>query len=296
MNDGSLTLKNLTLAKYERAQVCAEAQQRTGLELVFDLCTSLELQSVELPKEVRLNKSICHVAVCDDRNRSDIRGVRFHCYAQPFDTVLVDRRFRCVSLADVWMHYASILSLEELVVLADSLTRRDGRLVRLTLEELERAVASAKGFRGIRKCRQALRLAREGTDSSYETRTRLVPMRYGLPCPEVNYPVARDDVKGRFCYLDMAYPQWGIAIEYDGEHHGSQWKADSRRREMLEHLGWTIINVFYEDIRDEAAQERLACRIAARIEQVTGSKVVLVPRRSTERLADGRLWRYGTLG
>ncbi|MBW3088034.1 DUF559 domain-containing protein [Bifidobacterium sp. 82T24] len=271
--------------------LCLEAMARTRNDLVFDLCTALELQSVELPWDERLNKDVCHVAVNDDRAKTDIRGVRFHRYAGAFDTVLVDGRIRCVSLPDVWMHYAAVLSLEELVVLTDGLMRRDRRLRRLTLERLSNDLAQATGFRGIRRCRQALRLAREGTDSSYETRVRLVPMRYGLPCPEVNHPVPKENGKGCY-YLDMAYPQWKIALEYDGGHHRMQWKEDNRRREELERLGWIIIKVFYEDVRDVESQEKLAWRIAVRIEQVTGKPVPLTPRRTLEWLADGRRWRY----
>ncbi|RSX52043.1 DUF559 domain-containing protein [Bifidobacterium callimiconis] len=290
MNDESLTLKNLTTIKQQRMQVCEEATKRTKGGLVFDLCTSLELQSVELPREDALNKAICHAAVLDADERHALTGVRFHCYARPFSTVLVGYRFRCVALADVWMHYASILSLEELVVLADALMRRDGRLNRLSLDHLIRELEAAGRFRGKRRCRQALRLAREGTDSSWETRTRLVPMQYGLPCPEVNYPVKVGGDKG-YRYLDMAYPQWRIAIEYDGEHHRYFWKEDNRRREILEQQGWTIITVFHEDLRDEESRARLAQRVAARVEQVTGRPMPL-RYRSLEQLADGRLWRY----
>ncbi|KAA8829882.1 DUF559 domain-containing protein [Bifidobacterium tissieri] len=289
MSTESLSLKNLTAIKYNRMQACEDTAKRTKDELVFDLCTSLELQAVELPQEQTLNKTMCHVAVRDTRERHELRGVRWHCYSRPFSTVLVERRFRCVALADVWMHYAAILSLEELVVLTDALMRRDGRLRRLTLEYLVRELESAGRFRGKKRCLQALRLAKEGTDSSWETRTRLVPMQFGLPCPEVNYPVK---VSGETRYLDMAYPQWRIGIEYDGEHHRYSWKEDSRRRESLEQQGWMIITVFHEDLRDEEAKGRLAQRVASRVEQVTGKPVPL-KYRSLEQLADGRLWRYG---
>ncbi|MBT1165935.1 endonuclease domain-containing protein [Bifidobacterium simiarum] len=290
-----MTVRHLTAAKYQRAQVCAEVQSGTKAGLVYDLCTALELQSVELPMEHVLDKRRLHVAVRGGGGKRNLRGVAFHRYSRPFDEVLVDRRFRCVALPDVWMHYAAVLSLEELVVLTDCLMRRDGRLHRVGLETLIAEFESVEGrFDGKRKCRQALRLAREGTDSSYETRLRLVLMMYGLPCPEVNYPVSCGGAGKRGYFLDMAYPEWMIAIEYDGEHHGRQWKQDNGRREALENMGWSVIKVFYEDLRDEAARVALVERVALRIRQKTGIALPLV-RRSVERLADGRSWRYGTL-
>ncbi|PWG59481.1 DUF559 domain-containing protein [Bifidobacterium catulorum] len=293
MSDGSKALRELTDAKHRRMRVCSEAMERTRNELVFDLCTSLELQSVEPPRDSVLNKDICHAAVRNPAERYNLDGVRFHHYARGFGVTLVERRFRCVALPDVWMHYAAFLPLDELVVLTDNLMRRDGRLKRLTLEHLSRELEEGGRFKGVRRCRQALRLAREGTDSSYETRTRNAITCWSLPVPEVNVPVPRGDGKG-FYYLDMAYPQWKIAIEYDGEHHRYQWKDDSRRREELELWGWIVITVFYEDLKDEESRRRLAERVAARIEQVSGKRIGLV-HHPIEWVADGRRWRYGTL-
>jgi len=43
----------------------------------------------------------------------------------------------------------------------------------------------------------------------------------------------------------MAYPQWKIAIEYDGRHHGEgeQWERDVDRLARLEAEGWLVIRV-----------------------------------------------------
>lgn len=83
--------------------------------------------------------------------------------------------------------------------------------------------------------RRALRLMRENTDSSQETRSRIVLLRYGLPCPEVNYTIR---LKG---YSHVFSRTWliriEIIIEYDGRHHASRWLADSKRREALEDEG-----------------------------------------------------------
>jgi hypothetical protein len=115
--------------------------------------------------------------------------------------------------------FSTYLELEELIVLADSMMRRDRRLCRTTidalslyLDEAEAQVRADKEngtnsylFRGYNKCRRALLLARAGTDSSMETRTRLVLLKYGLNCPQVNYPIFVGN-NTRPIYLDLAYP------------------------------------------------------------------------------------------
>ncbi|MBT1177169.1 DUF559 domain-containing protein [Bifidobacterium callimiconis] len=293
INDDSITLKQLTAIKQDRMLVCETLQKRLRTTIpVYDLCTSLELQSVELPRERILDKTKCHMAFRDLAEKRQITQTAPHCYGNDFDTVTVARRFQCVAIADVWMHYARFLSLKELVVLIDNLTRRDRRLKRTTLEYLHESLKKAGRFQGRRKCLQALRLAKENTDSSYETRGRLALMQYGLPCPEVNYPVKLANVTA---LLDMAYPIWRICIEYDGRHHAAQWKDDNRRREQLERKGWVIIKLFAEDLADDNSEERAALRVAQAIEQVTGKPFPLTSRQTLERLSDGRRWRHNTL-
>ena len=289
----SIALRQLTTVKQNRMLACEAMQQRLRTTTpVYDLCTSLELQSVELPSELMLDKAKFHVAIRSHAEKRHLIHTVSHCYGNDFDVVVVARRFRCVSIPDVWMHYARFLSLKELVVLTESLTRRDRRLKKTTLEHLRRTLEQSGRFPGKRKCFQALRLAREDTDSSHETRGRLALMQYGLPCPEVNYPVK---LTRTTVLLDMAYPEWRICIEYDGRHHALQWKDDNTRREQLERKGWKVIKLFAEDLSNDSSEERTAHRVAQTIEQVTGKTFPLTPRQTLERLSDGRRWRHNTL-
>ncbi|MBM7820461.1 hypothetical protein JOE63_002938 [Cellulosimicrobium cellulans] len=87
-----------------------------------------------------------------------------------------------------------------------------------TVRELRRLMDATYKMRGIVRCREAIDLVRPGTDSSMETRTRLLLVQAGLPCPQVNVP-AHDD-GGQFLALpDLSYPELRIAIEYDGDVH-----------------------------------------------------------------------------
>ena len=137
-------------------------------------------------------------------------------------------------------------------------------------------------MRGVSKMRRALRLMRRHTISSQETRSRIVLLRYGLPCPEVNYAIRLKGYSHVF-FADMAYPDLKIIIEYDGRHHASRWLADSKRREALEDEGWLYIQVTAENLRDEDSQRELAERVAQRVSLRLGEPVRLCGRMTIAR-------------
>jgi hypothetical protein len=142
-----------------------------------------------------------------------------------------------------WVQAARAATQDELVVLGDGLTRRTRPVT--TLARLEDFVAAAKGVHGVSAARAAFPLLRAGTDSPRETVTRLLVVRAGLPCPEVNLEVrTRDGVR----YLDMAYAEERLALEYDGKWHAANLDADARRRRTLEDSGWRIMTVTDHDL------------------------------------------------
>ena len=58
--------------------------------------------------------------------------------------------------------------------------------------------------------------------------TRLVPGRArGLPRPVVNLPVRLPD--GRLIFLDLAFPEAMVAVEYDGRHHSERGSGVLKR-------------------------------------------------------------------
>jgi hypothetical protein len=75
------------------------------------------------------------------------------------------------------------------------------------------------GARGCRDLRRAVTLADRRAGSPMETRLRLVLVLRGLPRPEVQFPVL-DDRRRRAVWLDLAYPEHRIGIEYEGGDHG----------------------------------------------------------------------------
>ena len=76
----------------------------------------------------------------------------------------------------------------------------------------------AARYRGARGWPGSCGLADRRAGSPMETRLRLVLVLRGLPVPEVQYPVP-DDRRRRAVWLDLAYPEHRIGIEYEGEEH-----------------------------------------------------------------------------
>ncbi|AYG04462.1 endonuclease domain-containing protein [Gryllotalpicola protaetiae] len=163
--------------------------------------------------------------------------------------------FALVSPPDAWCQLAGELSREELVAVGDYLISGnpdDGRYRTPLATRLELADAvdrHARG-RGAQKLRWALARVREGVDSRPESLLRLMVVAAGLPEPLVNDPTP---VQGGSLTLrpDLKFPQWRVALEYEGENHWSdrrQWARDQRRRELLEEAGWKVIRVFAADV------------------------------------------------
>lgn len=303
----SIALTELTMQKYQRMQTCADVQRRSGWRPPYALTTALELLSIEAPRILSKHRGLATstiVAVPHANAKRHVVGIKVVVWPFPLDTVMVDGQFTCTSPACTWAMFAAYLELEELVVLADSMMRRDRRLCRTTsdnlslyLDEVEAQVRAVKEsgansylFRGYKKCRHALLLARAGRDSSMETRTRLALMKYGLDCPLVNYPIFVGN-NTKPIYLDLAYPEFKICIEYEGSHHAGQWLNDARRRQMIEDAGWKYIQVTKLDIGDEAGEEALARRVAERIQEVTGKTVQLTTRQTIRQVSDARKLR-----
>lgn len=288
----SFSLEALTHLKRQRLEACAALQGRTKRRLVFARSEALELLAIEKPiePESERRRSDADVIVATAAEKTHINGVRFLKWSGPIAVIDdVGRILSCTAPVCTWAHYAGILTLEELVVLADAMMRRNGHLTRAVPEDFVAYLDSAQRFAGIDNCRRALKLMRPGTDSSQETRTRLALMAYGLPAPEVNHPVRLGN--GRTALMDMAYPQVRIAIEYDGGHHrfsAEQVLRDDKRREALERLGWIYIKVTVLDLRDEESRAALAERVASALEAVLGVPVPLTPRMTLRQVSDGR--------
>lgn len=150
----------------------------------------------------------------------------------------------------VLQELSAFLDLDDLVVGLDAIAGGQGALEPLPMDQIRAAIGALRG-RGSAAVRRALPLACERVWSPMETRTRLLLVRDGLPAPRPNLEV-RDPVAGSRFYLDLAYPQWRIAIEYDSEEHRlnrARWRRDLHKNEVLHQLGWTVLRISVADLR-----------------------------------------------
>jgi hypothetical protein len=102
--------------------------------------------------------------------------------------------------------------------------------------------------RGIRRLRSVLELVDGGASSPKETWLRLLLIDAGLPTPMTQIPIV--ERYRALAMLDMGWREFGVAVEYDGDHHRSdrrQYVKDQWRLRKLAELGWVIIRVIAED-------------------------------------------------
>lgn len=169
---------------------------------------------------------------------------------------------------------ANELTVPQLVMLLDALVSGSSNypgmeLVarpRCTLGDIAARRAEWGRFPGSKAVRTALGRAREGVESPKETETRLMVVNSGLPEPVVQHEV-RDGTR-LVARIDLAYPQWLIAIEYEGDGHRTdkaQWRRDIARQRELEERGWVVIRLTQQDLDDpETFLARIRSAIAGR--------------------------------
>lgn len=120
-----------------------------------------------------------------------------------------------------------------------------------TRPDMWRAAIEQKGRRGIVAVRNLLPLADARAESPGESAARLAMIDGGLPVPELQYEIV--DGNGDLRRLDFAWPEAGVAAEYDGVDWHSEPEAmqrDRRRQAALLAVGLTVIPIVSEDLRD----------------------------------------------
>ena len=134
------------------------------------------------------------------------------------------------------------------VIRLDALANATG----LKTADVELLADRHRGARGTVQLRHALSMVDGGAESPWETKTRLVLVRGGLPRPQTQIEVLTDwgAVLAR---LDMGCPEWKVAVEFDGAHHwtdSAQRTRDIDRIAELEESGWQIVRVSADLLRN----------------------------------------------
>jgi hypothetical protein len=160
---------------------------------------------------------------------------------------------RVTSPASTWAMLAGVITHPyDLVAIADSILREpihrtDPPALGLR-EQLDASLAAGRRV-GIGRLREALPRASTRSASRPESWLRLLIVDAGFPEPAVNFDIV---ASGRWLgRVDLAYPEWRIAIEYEGEHHlmdPARWSADIARVDRLVEAGWRVIRVTKADV------------------------------------------------
>jgi Protein of unknown function (DUF559) len=116
--------------------------------------------------------------------------------------------------------------------------------------------------------RSLLPLVDVRAESPMETWVRLLLHDSGAPPPTPQFEVR--DLDGRLiARVDLAYPPWRIAIEYEGDHHREQpqFRQDIARVNALQEAGWLVLRFTADDVLRHPG--RLVEHVAAAIRERT---------------------------
>lgn len=119
--------------------------------------------------------------------------------------------------------------------------------LRTTISE---RVHERRDRRGTLQAVELLDLARGDSESPAESWTLLDLVDGGLPIPEQQVSVA--DIDGNEIYrLDFAWPEFRVAVEYDGYvTHVERADRDAARDADLRRRGWIVVRATADDLRD----------------------------------------------
>jgi hypothetical protein len=228
---------------------CCEIAPALPPGSVFCHVTALVLLGIDVPLGIDATSDL-HVLVPPGTTPPRRRGVVAHRGPVPAADDLRGRNGVPILAADAaWVQLGAHLTLREVMVLGDALTRRTRPWCSPAMLEVRVAGLPAR-TRGVRRLREAVALVRAGTDSCMESRLRWLIVRAGLPCPVVN-TLVRGPQGEVVAMPDLAYPALKIAIEYDGDVHRTDkrtWRRDIARRQALEALGWRMITCTADDV------------------------------------------------
>lgn len=253
---------------------CTQAARSIGRSVLVGLTTSLVLQCVPIPRDCKLDATGLHaVASTHARRLQDKRHDMVAHVWKPLrqgDWTRINQHVNALHLFQVWAQMSRYLTLESLIALGDAIitaeAKRTGKDATLVYHELESCMLSMPRFMGKRRCRKALRFVRTHVDSLQETDCRITFERHGIPCPETGYAVPGFAFKsGADMTLDMAWAEYKVAVEHDGDHHRTnqaQWRRDKEKRDRLRAHGWIIITVTAANLASDQARAELAFEVA----------------------------------
>ncbi|TRW82829.1 hypothetical protein FK535_12815 [Mycolicibacterium sp. 018/SC-01/001] len=178
-------------------------------------------------------------------------GIAIHREVLRDDETCLVQSIDCTTVARTIFDIGRRIPSDEAVIRIDALLNA----TRIPVDDVAVVASRHPGARGIRRLRQVMALVDGGAESPQESRLRLILLRAGLPRPRTQVPIIGD--AGRVIRrIDIGWPEYGVGVEYDGEHHWTDPRThaeDINRLEFLAARGWAIVRVSGRHMGDPAA-------------------------------------------
>jgi hypothetical protein len=198
------------------------------------------------------------------RGRDKTPGILLHSDALWEDEVCVRDGIQMTTPARTAFDLGRRKGVVNTVIRIDTLMHATG----LKIADVELLADRHRGARGLAQLRRVIPMVDGGSESPYETKTRLMLIGSGLPRPQTQIEV-RGDWNAVLARIDMGWEDWKVGVEFDGAQHWTdpaQRTRDIDRLAELEARGWVIIRVSADLLRDRpevvVARVRRALRAA----------------------------------
>lgn len=181
-----------------------------------------------------------HLLVDPKRRFGPVQGLKIHTGALPEGDVTTCQDIRCTTAARTAWDVAMWRDLIGAVPTLDVMLRT-GLVAAADLATLvERR--RTEGVRGARRVARTFGLADGRAQSPPESAIRIRLILRGLPPPVPQYPVTVRS--GRVLHPDLAWPEYRVALEYDGAHHADpdQMRLDRQRLNAFTAAGWLVMH------------------------------------------------------
>ena len=256
---------------------------------LLDMCRASTLQGCGIPGKLELEDALatfgevsrpCHLMILADKARSKPWAIRHEWRTDPPSRSLIrlskdvlvespelmffdlasSQDFDVVDLALVGLELCGTYLFDNGQSGWDGFVNIDMPMT--SRRSIGRIASRLKWRPGLGKAREAMGLVVDGCHSPMESVLLALltfPRRLGglgLSGARANYRIATSS-GDRFA--DIAFPELKIVFEYKGRryHLPEQAGRDDRRQNLLVGLGWTVINVWYEDLVDPQLFARL---------------------------------------
>lgn len=243
-------------------------------DMFFSHRTAAIIRKLPYPDPQDFGDLELDVSVFRPRRAPRGRGVRGHQLTPSLAHVTRHDGLAVSSPASTWAMLGTDLEHRDLVALGDAIVhvpRIPGHMhpsapPLATVDQLRAAIEAGRRV-GVQALRDALPDLRTGSASRPESHARLLLVQSGLPEPALDVDVF--DTRGRLLGCsELAYPEFKVAVEYEGDHHRvdrRQWNRDIDKYQQYAEQGWRPVRLtgrLLYQAPDEAAR-RVASTLRA---------------------------------